>query len=124
MPKEFSRSVRVADQIQRNLARLIQTEVSDPRVGLVNINEVEVSRDFSHAKVFVTFINSDDETEAEKSVAVLNKAASFLRTHLAKTLNTRTTPQLHFEYDRTSITGQRLTRLIDQAVSADEERNK
>lgn len=124
MPKEFSRTLRVADQIQRNLARIIQQEVADPRVGMVNINDVDVSPDYANAQVFVTFIDSDDERQAVQSVAALNKAAGFLRGHLARSLNSRTTPRLHFEYDRTAISGQRLSKLIDDAVSQDRRRHQ
>ncbi|MGH1470875.1 MAG: 30S ribosome-binding factor RbfA [Cellvibrionaceae bacterium] len=123
MPKDFSRSVRVADQIQKSLAQLIQTEISDPRIGLVNINEVNVSPDYANAKVFVTFIQSDDANQAEESIALLNKASGFLRSKLAKTLNSRTTPRLRFEFDKTSVSGQKLTRLIDQAVLKDQSNN-
>lgn len=118
MPKEFSRQVRVADQIQRNLAQLIQTEIADPRVGLVNINGVDVSRDYSNARIYVTFIGDIDESHVDESLAILNKAAGFLRSRLAKSLNSRTTPRLSFVYDKTSIQGQRLNHIINQAVKS------
>ena len=121
MPKDFSRTVRVADQIQRNLAQLIQLEVSDPRVGLVNINDVEVSRDYAIARVYVTFVNRETPTEIDESLQALNKAAGYLRAHLARTLNARTTPRLQFIYDKSSLEGSRLDRLIDDALQADRE---
>lgn len=117
MPKEFSRQVRVADQVQRILAQLIQSNIADPRLGLVNINTVDVSRDYAHAKVFVTFVG--DEEKVEQSIQILNNAAGYLRGLLAKELNSRTTPRLKFVYDTTSVEGQRLSRLIDQAITAD-----
>jgi|SRR5690606_3199915 len=116
MPKEFSRQVRVADQIQRNLAQLIQSEVGDPRLGLVNVNEVDVSRDYANARVYVTFVGDRSEAEIAQSIAILNKAAGFLRSRLAKNLNSRTTPRLNFQYDKTSVEGQRLSHLINQAM--------
>lgn len=119
MPKDFSRSLRIADQIQQSLAQLIQTEIADPRIGLVNINEVDVSPDYANAKVYVTFIKSDDAKQAEESIRLLNKASGFLRGRLAKSLNSRTTPRLRFEFDKTSVSGQKLSRLIDQAISKD-----
>jgi ribosome-binding factor A len=119
MPKDFSRTLRVADQIQRSLAQLIQLEVSDPRVGLVNINDVEVSRDYAIARVFVTFVDRESQAECEQSVEALNKAAGFLRVHLAKSLNTRTTPRLQFVYDMSAIEGPKIDRLIDNALQAD-----
>jgi len=119
MPKDFSRTIRVADQIQRNLAQLIQLEVADPRVGLVNINDVEVSRDYAVARVFVTFVNCETEQESNKALAALNNAAGFLRVRLAKSLNSRTTPRLLFVFDKSSIEGAKIDRLIDNALQAD-----
>ena len=119
MAREFSRTDRVADAVQRILAQLIQFEVRDPRVGMVNINDVEVSRDLAQAKVFVTFVGRDTEAECEDGAAALNKAAGFLRSQLAKELNMRTTPRLQFVYDKTSVRGQALSSLIDRAVAED-----
>lgn len=117
MPREFSRNVRVADQIQRSLAELIQSDVSDPRLGLVNVNAVEVSPDYANARVYVTFIG--ENTDIERSVAILNKASGYLRGLLAKKLNSRTTPRLRFVYDESAVRGQELSKLIDQAVAED-----
>ncbi|MCW8194996.1 30S ribosome-binding factor RbfA [Proteobacteria bacterium 005FR1] len=119
MPKEFSRQIRVADQIQRSLAQMIQSEINDPRLGLVNINEVDVSRDYANARVYVTFVGDETQTDVEQSIAILNKASGFLRSLLAKSLNSRSTPRLRFVYDKTSVEGQRLNHLINQAVSKD-----
>lgn len=118
MAKEFSRQVRIADQIQRSLALLIQSEIADPRLGLVNINGVDLSRDYSNARIFVTFIGDLDESHVDESIAILNKAAGFLRSRLAKSLNSRTTPRLSFVYDKTSIQGQRLNHIINQAIKS------
>lgn len=61
MPKDYSRTLRVADQIQRELADLIQHEIKDPRVGQITITAVEVTRDYSHAKVFYTTLSSKED---------------------------------------------------------------
>lgn len=124
MPKDYSRTVRVADQIQRSLAQLIQLEIGDPRVGLVNINDVEVSRDYAVARVYVTFVNRESPTEQEASLNALNKAAGFLRAQLAKTLNARTTPRLQFIYDKSSQEGSKLDRLINDALRADKDHHQ
>jgi ribosome-binding factor A len=116
MSREFSRSLRVAEQIQRELAQLIQTEVKDPRVGMVSISEVRVSNDLAHAKVFMTVIGSDAEGAAE-SVGILNRAAPFLRHALGRRMVLRIVPQLHFVYDETLETGARLAALIDASVA-------
>jgi len=111
----FSRATRLADQIQRDLADLIRVEVRDPRVGLVTITTVEVTRDLSHAKVFVTSLS---ETEAAESVQALTRAAGFLRSRLAQMLKLRTIPELHFVYDASVERGVRLSKLIDEAVQS------
>jgi ribosome-binding factor A len=116
MPREFSRSARLADQIQRDLSDLIRLEVRDPRVGLVTVTEVEVSRDLSHAKVYVTSLAGSEH--AAHSVQALQHAAGFLRSRLAQSLRARTVPELHFVYDESVERGVKLSRLIDQAVEA------
>lgn len=119
MAREFHRADRVADAMRRELAQLIQQEVRDPRLGMVNVNDVEVSRDLTVAKVFVTFVGEDDRTKINTSMEVLNKAAGFLRTQLARAIQIRTIPRLQFRYDETSVRGQELSALIDKAVKAD-----
>jgi len=80
MAKEYSRTQRIGDQMQRELALLIQREIKDPRLGLVTITGVEVARDLSHAKVYVTVMGQDDNAEVVKqNTSILNDAAGFLR---------------------------------------------
>ncbi len=115
MPKDFPRTRRVGEQIQRELAELIRDEVSDPRVGMVTVSAVEVSRDLAHAKVFVTPLGGGPEEGAEL-VEALNHAAAFLRKLLGQRLRIRTVPALHFFYDESFDRGARLSALIDKAV--------
>lgn len=119
MPREFFRSDRVADAIQRSLARLIQQEIRDPRLGIVNINSVSVARDLSLAKIYVTVVGAESERENEVAVEVLNKAGSFLRNQMSKDLSMRSTPRLQFLYDKIAVQGQALSALIDRAVAED-----
>lgn len=119
MPREFKRSDRVADAIQRSIARILQMELRDPRLGMANINSVSVSKDLAIAKVYVTFVGEDDTSESEERVEILNNAASYIRNLMSKDLSIRTTPKLQFIFDKTSVSGQALSRLIDQAVAAD-----
>ena len=114
MAKEYSRGRRVGDEIQRQLAELIRSEIRDPRVGMVTITGVEVSHEFEHAKVYFTVMG--DEAEAEETARVLNKAAGYLRSLLARRLKLRTTPALHFQRDTALERGNRLSALIDEAV--------
>ena len=135
MPREFSRGRRVADHIQKELAVLIQQEVKDPRLGLVTINEVKVSRDLGFADVYFTSFSSDTfrtndsldedaETEERNNISpseVLENAAGFLRSRLAKSLSTRTTPKLRFHYDHTIEQGAKMTQAIKKAIEGDEQ---
>lgn len=120
MAREFSRTHRIRDFLKKELANLIQQEMRDPRVGMVSITDVEVSRDLSHAKVFCTVLGKDTEEEAKESIDVLNQAAGFLRTQIARVNNARTTPRLKFYFDNSVGRGQYLSGLIDQAVSTDQ----
>lgn len=117
MPKDYSRALRVADQIQRELADLIQHEIKDPRVGQVTIISVEVTRDYSHAKVFYTTLASKEEKFLVENG--LEHAKGFLRSNLSHRMKLRITPQLHFIYDESVERGVRLSKLIDEAVAQD-----
>lgn len=119
MPKEYNRSDRVADAVQRILSQSIAKEIRDPRLGMININAVEVARDLSLAKVFVTLVGVEDEKKCQASVDILNRAASFLRNLVAKELTMRSAPVLKFVYDESAIRGQQLSNLIDKAVASD-----
>ncbi|WP_269532694.1 30S ribosome-binding factor RbfA [Chitinimonas sp. BJYL2] len=112
MPKDFTRSDRVADQIQRELAELIRLELKDPRVGFVTLTGVEVTRDMSHAKVFYTLMKGD---EAETQ-ATLDRSSGWLRSQLGKRIKLFKMPELHFHYDRSVEYGMSLDKLIDQAM--------
>lgn len=119
MPREFTRSDRVSDAIQRILGQVIAQEVRDPRIGLVNINAVTVTRDMAYAKVYVTFVGAENEAESLAAASVLNKASGFLRGFIAKELIMRSVPKLQFIYDKTAIRGQELSYLIERAVRED-----
>ena len=110
-----ARLARIADQIQRELSELIRLELRDPRVKLVTVTGVELSRDQSHAKVYYTTLGTAEEGEA--CGEGLAHAAGFLRTGLAHRLTTRKVPELHFAYDESVERGVRLSQLIDEALA-------
>ncbi|MBY0578883.1 MAG: 30S ribosome-binding factor RbfA [Burkholderiales bacterium] len=112
-----ARTERIAQQIQRDLADLLRTEVKDPRIGMVTLTSVEVSRDHSHAKVYYTALG--DEKELGGIAEGLQRAAGFLHSQLFHRLKLRIVPQLHFEYDTSVERGAYLSRLIDEAVGGD-----
>lgn len=115
-----ARAQRVADQIQRELAVLLQREVKDPRLGIVTVSGVEVTSDLQNAKVFVTFLGKDEEQEIKQALEVLSGAAGFLRSQLAKSIRMRSVPSLRFLFDKSIVEGQRMSSLIEKAISEDE----
>jgi len=119
MAREFKRSDRVSDAIQRSVASILRSEVRDPRIGMPNINAVHVPRDLSSAKIFVTFIGLDDLDDIDEAVDALNDAAGYIRSLVAKEMAMRTVPRIFFVYDRVAVEGQKLSNLIDQAIDAD-----
>jgi ribosome-binding factor A len=121
MAKEYARTQRVADYLQRELAELIQHEVRDPRVGMVSITGVDVSRDLGHAKVYYTAMGSESSEDASKSTEALNKAAGFLRSQLSRSSTMRSVPQLRFYFDSSVGRGRALEDLIKRAANADRE---
>ena len=63
MAREFSRTRRVGQQIQREIALILQREVKDPRIGMVTVSDVEVSKDLNYAKIYVTFLQLENDAE-------------------------------------------------------------
>ena len=112
MKKSSGRPQKLGDLIQRELSELVQRELRDPRVGMITITGVDVSPDFSHAKVFFTVLDPAKLPGAKEG---LQRAAGFLRSQLAKRIKLYTTPGLRFEYDESVERGDRLSRLIDSA---------
>jgi len=117
MPREFPRTRRVGEQIQRELAALIHDELRDPRLGMVSISSVQVSRDMAHAKIHVSVLGKDEQVS--DSLGVLNHAAGFLRHKLGKILHMRVIPVLRFYHDRSLEEGARLGALINEAIASD-----
>jgi ribosome-binding factor A len=108
---------RLSDQIQRELAGLIR-DLKDPRLGMVTVSAVKVSKDMGYAEVYVTVLGKDLEVDYAPSLAVLNNAAGFLRGALGKSLQIRMIPRLRFHYDQVVVNGNRMAELIHQAVTA------
>jgi ribosome-binding factor A len=121
MPKEYSRSQRVVEQIHRELSELIRLEVKDPRVGFITLTDVEITPDYAHAKVYFTSMTG--ETDVPEILQGLRRAGGFLRRELGRRIRIHTNPELHFHYDRSVEQGSRLSKLIDDVVRQDEARH-
>jgi len=110
--KGFQRSDRVAEQVRRDLADLIRSELKDPRVGMISLTAVELTPDYAHAKVYFATLDSEHLDEIERG---LKRAAGFLRRELGRRIHIHTLPELHFVYDNSIERGASLSLLINQA---------
>ena len=117
MPRDFPRTRRVGEQMQRELAMLIRDRIKDPRLGMVTVSDVEVSRDLAHARVYFTVLG--DQEARRQSQEVLDRAAGFLRRELGGIMKLRTVPELRFIYDESIERGEKLDALIEAAIEAD-----
>ena len=135
MAKEFSRSTKVADQMQRELANLLMFEAKDPRVTMVTVTAVEVTGDMAHAKIFYSApqaqknkTNTQNAANHAKTLQTiqngLEKSAGYLRTQVAKRMLLRTVPQLHFVYDESIDIGIKMAQLIDAAMASNEQKTE
>lgn len=120
----FSRTERIADQIQRDLAMLLQREIKDPRVGLPTISGVKVSKDLAYADVYITFMAINEPDKVKQALAVLENASGMLRSLLSKSIKLRVMPRLRFHYDETIVEGPRISALINAAVAEDKSRHR
>jgi len=117
MPREFTRVERVSDAVQQELAVLIRDNIRDPRVGMLSVTDVEISRDLAYAKAFVSFVGERSQKDIDAALEALNGASGYLRKLLAGSIKLRITPKLQFSYDESGRRGQHLSALIDLAVS-------
>jgi ribosome-binding factor A len=117
--REFSRTDRGAQQIQKEIAVILQREIKDPRLGFVTVSAVEVSRDLSYAKIFVTVLNTSDEDKTKQSVQILNDATGYIRSILGKRIRARIMPELKFVVDTSLLEGMRISNLVDSVIRED-----
>jgi ribosome-binding factor A len=112
LPHGFDRKSRVADNLKYELAKCLLNNSYDPRFSFVSISSIEISKDYAHAKVYVTIL---DDAHIEEILAALNKASGFFRHELARTVNLRSTPRLSFVYDDTIVRGQKISELLSRS---------
>lgn len=116
MPREFSRSERMAEQLRRELAEIIRDEIKDPRLGFMSFTEIRMSRDLSHAVVYCSVFNTAQEKE---SIELLNRAVGFIRKQIARRIRARMVPTLKFVVDDGVTRGIAMDALISEAVKRD-----
>lgn len=124
MAREFSRTQRVSQEMQKEIAIILQREIKDPRLVMTTVSDVEVSRDLAYAKVYVTFLNDKDEDAIKEGLKVLQDATGFIRMLLGKAMRLRIVPQLTFFYDRSLVDGMRMSNLVSEVIKQDEARRQ
>lgn len=124
MAREFKRSDRVAQEIQKEIAVILQREVKDPRIGMVTVSDVEVSRDLAYAKIFVTFLFNNDQEAISQGMKGLEKASPYIRTLVGKAMRLRIVPELRFIYDESLVEGMRMSNLVSNVIREDEAKHK
>jgi len=113
---DFNRNDRVGDQILKELAVCLQREVRDPRMTMVTVTAVKITRDLKYARVFVTVMGKEEKEDIKASIDALTRAKGFFRSYLGKVMKLRQVPELTFVYDESIIRGANLSALIDKAV--------
>ncbi len=112
------RADRVGDEIRSAIARILQTDIKDPRLsGLVSVVEVRASRDLSHAHIYISVLG--DELKQKEALEALHSAAGFIRRELVQRVRLRIAPELHFILDDSIAHAFRLGQLIDEVRSAE-----
>lgn len=124
MAKSFSRPQRVGQELQKEIAFILQREIKDPRLGMVTVSDVELSRDLSYAKVFVTFLNDSEPDVVEQGLKILNDATGYIRSLVGKAMQLRIIPDLKFVYDESLVEGMRMSNLVNEVIHKDVSRHK
>ena len=119
MPREFSRNQRLGNQVLRTLNELLHFETKDPRLKLVSLTAVDLSRDLSVARVYFSLLDPNGDPEPVKEG--LERASGFLRGRLGREIKIRHVPELRFSHDNSAAEAQRISSLIDNALHADKD---
>nr|BET44344.1 MAG: 30S ribosome-binding factor RbfA [Candidatus Aschnera chinzeii] len=121
MHKECTRVQRISQELQKKIAKILQHKINDPRIKMVSISYVEVSRDLAYAKIFVSFLNLNDNCDLDlidKNIKIMNGYMSkYIRYMLSKMMILRLVPELTFLYDKGLIESMRINNLIDFAIN-------
>ncbi|WP_440866719.1 30S ribosome-binding factor RbfA [Symbiopectobacterium purcellii] len=122
MAREFSRTQRVSQEMQKEIAIILQREVKDPRIGMATVSGVDLSRDLAYAKVFVTFLNDNEPEQVKAGIKALQDASGFIRVLLGKAMRLRVVPELTFAYDNSLVEGMRMSNLVTNVLRSDAEK--
>jgi ribosome-binding factor A len=120
MKRDSNRIDRISDLIQNALAQIIH-QMDDPRIGMITIEQVKISKDLSQAKVYVSTL---DPEKGPQTITTLNRASGFLRTQLGQKVKLRIVPHLVFYYDETMVKAEKLSKLIHDVLKQDKSSDK
>lgn len=124
MARSFNRSDRVANELQKEIAIILQREVKDSRLGMITVSSVTVSKDLAYAKVFVTFLYDQDQDAVQQGMKILEDATGYIRSLIGKAMRLRIVPELKFFYDESLVKGMELSSLVSKAINDDEKRKQ
>jgi ribosome-binding factor A len=119
MPREFSRNQRLGNQVLRTLNELLRFETKDPRLEMVSLTAVDLSRDLSYAQVHFSML--DPNADPAPVLEGLQRASGFLRGRLGREIKIRHVPELRFSHDDSAAEAQRISDLIEKAVETPDE---
>ena len=122
MSKEFSRVDRLSQQMKKEMAVILQREIKDPRLHtMITVSDVDVSRDLSHCKIYVTFLGLAPE-KVQENLSILNDAAGYVRSLIAKRIQARIVPTIRFYFDKSLDEGIRMANLVETVRKSDEKK--
>lgn len=123
MAKEFSRAQRVSQEMQKEIAIILQSKIKDPRIGTATVSGIHLSRDLVYAKVFVTLLNDNEPKQVKECIKALQNASRFIRLLLGKAMRLRVVPELTFAYDNSLVEGMRMSHLVTSVLRNDAEKH-
>jgi len=122
MSKEFGRVDRLSQQMQQEMALILQRDIKDPRLHrMITVSDVDVSKDLSHAKIYVTFLGLEAD-KVKLNLEILNDASGYIRSLIAKRIQTRIVPTVRFYFDKSLDEGIRMANLVENVRKSDDEK--
>lgn len=115
------RSVRVAEQMKKELTEIIGRKIKDPRIGFVTITDVRVTGDLQQATVYISVLGDDEQRQ--NTLMGLAKAKGFIRSEIGHRIRLRKTPEIQFEFDESIDYGNRIETLLHE-INSNEQREE
>lgn len=115
MKKTNNRITRINEEIRHELSSILRTGLKDPRVSsLASVLRVETTPDLKHCKIFISVLG--DEETRNNTEEGLKSSSGYIKGELARRVNLRVTPELHFVMDQSIEYGINMSKLIDNVI--------